>query len=145
LLDGERALGRRKPDKTLVSSYKSSQSLPEQSATMAEPVARIRPFQASDDKVVRFAIGKANMESLAVANRRGSHLSLGLFYTTRSAPISSTGYVHPFTIVVFFVLSYISIHFMNMWPTNTFGFLGYLQPLPLMAATAVPIMAFIDW
>ena len=38
---------------------------------MAEPVARIRPFQASDDKVVRFAIGKANMESLAVANRRG--------------------------------------------------------------------------
>jgi hypothetical protein len=32
-----------------------------------------------------------------------------------------------------------------MWPTNTFGFLGYLQPLPLMAATAVPIMAFIDW
>ena len=38
---------------------------------MAEPVACIRPFQASDDKVVRFAIGKANMESLAVANRRG--------------------------------------------------------------------------
>ena len=38
---------------------------------MAEPVACIRPFRASDDKVARFAIGKANMESLAVANRRG--------------------------------------------------------------------------
>jgi hypothetical protein len=38
---------------------------------MAQPVARIRPFQSSDDRVVRFAIGKANMESLAVANSRG--------------------------------------------------------------------------
>lgn len=43
---------------------------------MAEPVARIRPFQASDDKVVRFAIGKAHMESLAVANRRGEFVLL---------------------------------------------------------------------
>jgi hypothetical protein len=42
---------------------------------MAEHVARIRPFQASDDKVVRLAIGKANMESLAVANRRGESTS----------------------------------------------------------------------
>jgi hypothetical protein len=55
---------------------------------MAEPVARIRPFQASDDKVVRFAIGKANMESLAVANRRGkSDLSCSL-HSTCSIPIS---------------------------------------------------------
>lgn len=38
---------------------------------MVEPIARIRPFQASDDKLVRFTIGKATMESLAVANRRG--------------------------------------------------------------------------
>lgn len=43
----------------------------ERAPTMAEHIARIRPFQASDDKVVRLAIGKANMESLAVANRRG--------------------------------------------------------------------------
>lgn len=92
---------------------------------MAEPVARIRPFQASDDKVVRFAIGKAHMESLAVANRRG--------------------YAHPFTIIIFLVLSYIFVRYMNMWPTDAFGFLGYLRPFPLMAATAVPIMAFIDW
>jgi hypothetical protein len=38
---------------------------------MVEPIARIRPFVLSDDKLVRFLIGKANMESLAVANRKG--------------------------------------------------------------------------
>ena len=38
---------------------------------MVEPVARIRPFQASDDANVRFAIGKGSLESLAVANRKG--------------------------------------------------------------------------
>jgi len=48
---------------------------------MAEPVARIRPFQASDYKVVRLAIGKANMEPLAVANRRGQR-SDHLFLST---------------------------------------------------------------
>lgn len=39
---------------------------------MVEPVARIRLFQPSDDKHVRFLIGKANMESLATANRLGT-------------------------------------------------------------------------
>jgi hypothetical protein len=34
---------------------------------------------------------------------------------------------------------------MDMWPTSAFGFVGYLQPFPLMAAVAVPILAFIDW
>ena len=38
---------------------------------MVEPVARIRPFQASDDTIVRFVIGKGSLESLAVANRKG--------------------------------------------------------------------------
>ena len=37
---------------------------------MVQPVARIRPFQVSDDKDVRFAIGKGSLESLAVANRK---------------------------------------------------------------------------
>ena len=40
---------------------------------MVEPVARIRPFQISDDKDVRFALGKGSLESLAVANRKGQN------------------------------------------------------------------------
>jgi hypothetical protein len=42
---------------------------------MAE-VARIRPFVPSDDKTVRFLIGKANIESLSAANRRGKEIPL---------------------------------------------------------------------
>jgi hypothetical protein len=38
---------------------------------MAEPIARFRLFERSDDKEVRFIIGKSNMEPLAVANQRG--------------------------------------------------------------------------
>lgn len=38
---------------------------------MVEPSARIRPFEVSDEKQVKFAIGKGNLESLAVANRSG--------------------------------------------------------------------------
>lgn len=41
-----------------------------ESTSMVQPVARIRPFQVSDDKDVRFAIGKGSLESLAVANRK---------------------------------------------------------------------------
>ncbi|RDB28443.1 hypothetical protein Hypma_015474 [Hypsizygus marmoreus] len=92
---------------------------------MAEPVAQIRRFQASDDKVVRFIIGKASMESLAVANRRA--------------------YIHPFIITLWLILSYVIIDFMDMWPKTQFGFIGYLHPLPMLAATAVPIMFLIDW
>lgn len=39
---------------------------------MVEPIARIRAFKASDERQVKFAIGKSNLESLAVANRRGA-------------------------------------------------------------------------
>jgi len=38
---------------------------------MVQPTARIRPYEPSDDKEVRFIIGKTNMEPLAVANQRG--------------------------------------------------------------------------
>lgn len=38
---------------------------------MPEPVAQIRPYEAADDKLVRFMIGKANLGVLAVANNRG--------------------------------------------------------------------------
>lgn len=37
---------------------------------MVEAVARLRPYQTSDDKQVRFAIGKANFGQLASANIR---------------------------------------------------------------------------
>lgn len=40
---------------------------------MAEAIARIRPYEQGDDKVVRFCVGKANMEPLAVANQLGEH------------------------------------------------------------------------
>jgi hypothetical protein len=36
--------------------------------------ASIRPIQDSDEKLVRFMVAKANMESLAAANRRGVFL-----------------------------------------------------------------------
>ncbi|KAG6336959.1 hypothetical protein ID866_2153 [Astraeus odoratus] len=40
---------------------------------MATPSAQIRPYQANDEKVVKFTIGKASMEGLAVANRQGTY------------------------------------------------------------------------
>ncbi|KAG5653064.1 hypothetical protein H0H81_002444 [Sphagnurus paluster] len=42
---------------------------------MAELDAHIRPLKVSDDKLVRFTIGKAAMESLAIANRRDDRLN----------------------------------------------------------------------
>jgi hypothetical protein len=45
---------------------------------MGDLAVQIRPLEASDDKAVRFTIGKAAMESLAVANRRGKS-----FFTLR--------------------------------------------------------------
>lgn len=92
---------------------------------MAERDAHIRRFKASDDKLVRFTIGKASMESLAAANHQA--------------------YVHPITVVTWLVLSYLIIDYMQLWPSGHHGFLGYLRPLPMLAASAVPLMFLIDW
>lgn len=92
---------------------------------MAELDVKIRPFKASDDELVRFTIGKASMESLAVANHRA--------------------YIHPLTVVSWLVLSYIIIDYMHLWPSERLGYLGYLQPIPMLAASSVPIMFLIDW
>ncbi|KAG6878397.1 hypothetical protein C0993_007579 [Termitomyces sp. T159_Od127] len=92
---------------------------------MAQRVAKIRRFEPSDDKVVRFAIGKAAMESLAVANRRA--------------------YIHPLVIGAWALLSYAIVSFLNIWPTEKDGFIGYLRPVPMMAAATLPIMFLIDW
>jgi len=92
---------------------------------MVEPVARIRPFQPSDDKLVRFCIGKANMEPLAVANFRAS--------------------IHPLTLAVWIGLSCALIEYMHWRPTTTEGWSGYLAPVPIFAAMIVPLIAAIDW
>ncbi|KAG6902893.1 hypothetical protein C0995_010063 [Termitomyces sp. Mi166 len=92
---------------------------------MAQHDAKIRRFVPSDDKLVRFVIGKAAMESLAVANRRA--------------------YMHPVVIAAWMLLSYTILNFMDLWPVQKDGFMGYLRPIPIMAASTVPIMFLIDW
>ncbi|KAG6911927.1 hypothetical protein DXG01_000174 [Tephrocybe rancida] len=92
---------------------------------MAEREARIRRYEGKDETLVRFTIGKASMESLAVANRRA--------------------YIHPITLAAWLLMSYAIISYMNLWPADHYGIVGYLKPLPMLAASAVPIMFFIDW
>ncbi|KII93518.1 hypothetical protein PLICRDRAFT_101986 [Plicaturopsis crispa FD-325 SS-3] len=92
---------------------------------MVEPNARIRLYEPADNKQVRFALAKANMEPLAVANRRA--------------------YVHPLTISAWIAISCIFIEFMHWWPNTDHGLWGYLSPVPAFGSTAVPIMFLIDW
>ena len=111
--------------------------------TMTDLTSKIRPIQRSDDKFVRFAIGKACLEPLAIANRRGR--SLCLRQLRLKYLIILTVYAHPFTLSAWLLLSYVIVEFSSMWPTSQYGFLGYLRPVPIFAACAVPIMFFIDW
>ncbi|KAH9937645.1 uncharacterized protein B0H18DRAFT_971585 [Fomitopsis serialis] len=92
---------------------------------MVTPVARIRAFQPSDDKDVRFIVGKAAMEPLAVANMKV--------------------YMHPVTLAIWGGLSCIFIQYMQWWPHPDYGILGYLLPLPGFASMAVPLMFLCDW
>jgi len=93
---------------------------------MVQPSAHIRAFRASDDKQVRFAIGKANMAALAVANWKA--------------------YVHPLTISVWIALSCIMAQQMRWWPKpEEYGYLSYLRPVPAFGSVAAPIMFVIDW
>ena len=39
---------------------------------MVQPVAKIRQYEPSDEKLVLFTVGKANLELLAAANSRGT-------------------------------------------------------------------------
>ena len=62
-----------------------------ESTSMVQPVARIRPFQVSDDKDVRFAIGKGSLESLAVANRKSqSRIYFLFFFLTKNGNFQPT-------------------------------------------------------
>jgi len=78
-----------------------------------------------DEKLIRFALGKANMEPLSVANRRG--------------------YVHPVFLGAWFALSTVMTQYMNWWPSQGYGFLRWFAPLPAFASMAVPFMFLIDW
>ncbi|KAF5374978.1 hypothetical protein D9758_000232 [Tetrapyrgos nigripes] len=88
-------------------------------------VAQIRPYEPRDAKDVIFAVGKANMQLLAVANMKA---------------IS-----HPLTLVLWIAMSSIFVEYMHWWPQGGYGFLGYLSPLPAFASLAVPILAICDW
>ncbi|THH16743.1 hypothetical protein EW146_g3947 [Bondarzewia mesenterica] len=92
---------------------------------METPRARIRPYQAEDEKQVRFMVGQAQMEPLAFANNRA--------------------YFHPVTLAIWIAVSSIFAQYMKWWPDPSQGFLGYLLVLPAFFAPAVPIMFFIDW
>ncbi|KZT06924.1 uncharacterized protein LAESUDRAFT_749833 [Laetiporus sulphureus 93-53] len=92
---------------------------------MAMPVARIRPFQPSDEKLVHFMIGKANMDALAVANRQA--------------------YFHPLILALWVGLSATFVQVMGWWPDAERGSLGWVRPIPAFACIAVPLMFLCDW
>ncbi|KAF9531971.1 hypothetical protein CPB83DRAFT_914447 [Crepidotus variabilis] len=91
----------------------------------SDAVAKIRPYTASDQKLVRFKLGQSNMEALANANNKT--------------------YFHPLTLAVWVALSGAFIQMMQWWPSSQYGILSYLKPLPAFASTAVPVMFFVDW
>ncbi|KAF7339423.1 hypothetical protein MSAN_02156400 [Mycena sanguinolenta] len=88
--------------------------------------AIIRPVTDSDEKLVRFMVAKANMESLAAANSRAA-------------------YFNPIYVAVWLGLSAAFLEYMKWYPKPQFGWLGYLQPIPAFATTFVPLMFLVDW
>ncbi|EEB94130.1 hypothetical protein MPER_07107, partial [Moniliophthora perniciosa FA553] len=90
---------------------------------MSPPDARIRLYRAEDEKIVRFAIGKSNLEGLATANKNAS--------------------LHFITLSVWLALSVAMVEYMQWWPKPEQGFIGYLGPLPAFGAMAVPFIAFL--
>jgi len=54
-------------------------------------------------------------------------------------------YFHPITLSIWVALAAAFVRLMNWWPTDEYGFFGYLKPLPAFASTAVPILYFVDW
>jgi len=106
------------------------------------PEALIRPYAARDLKLVKFMVGKANLQSLAVANNK----STWSFVCQRPAlKKMSLAYIHPITLALWFALSSAFMQAMSWWPTGEHGLLGYLRPFPAFAAVAVPLMFFVDW
>ncbi|KAK7058920.1 hypothetical protein VNI00_001544 [Paramarasmius palmivorus] len=92
---------------------------------MSPPDARIRLYQVEDEKTVRFAIGKSNLEGLATANKEAA--------------------THWLTLSIWLVLSLAMVEYMQWWPKPEQGLLGYLGPIPAFGAMAVPFIALFDW
>lgn len=105
-------------------------------------IAEIRPYVASDRKLVLLKVGKSNMEGLAVANNRSR---VFFMLTSLCFLLISKAYLHPLTLGVWLAFTAAFIHLMNWWPSNHHGFWSYLAPVPAFAATAVPVMAVVDW
>ncbi|EKM61012.1 uncharacterized protein PHACADRAFT_247306 [Phanerochaete carnosa HHB-10118-sp] len=93
---------------------------------MADKTAKIRPFQPgdADEKLFRFTVGKAQMEGLAVANRRS--------------------YIHPIFLAVWAALAAVLVQYLKWWPNPTLPWWTYLKPLPAFAAFLVPLMFIVD-
>ncbi|KAG9314404.1 hypothetical protein JVU11DRAFT_5201 [Chiua virens] len=93
--------------------------------TMVEPRAIIRPYKPDDEKLVKFTLGLAAMEGLAVANRQAAF--------------------HPLTLSLWVALSCIMIQLLHWWPKQEYGWLGWLLPLPAFGCWGVPVLFAIDW
>ncbi|KAI0757047.1 hypothetical protein C8Q80DRAFT_1265030 [Daedaleopsis nitida] len=92
---------------------------------MGEPIARIRPVEVADQKLLLFTIGKAGMEPIATANRKM--------------------YVHPLVLAAWIGLSSVFIEYMKWWPDPEHGYLGYLSPAPAFGTLSIVFMFVIDW
>ncbi|KAI0778135.1 hypothetical protein BD413DRAFT_507004 [Trametes elegans] len=93
--------------------------------SMVEPVARIRPVGPADEKLVRFMVGKAEMEPIALANRRL--------------------YSNPLVLGLWVGLSGVFVQYMNWWPKPEHSILGYLAPVPAFGTLSIAFMFAIDW
>ncbi|KAL1951998.1 hypothetical protein VTO73DRAFT_1147 [Trametes versicolor] len=92
---------------------------------MVEPAARIRPVEVADRKLVLFAVGKAEMEPIAVANRKL--------------------YANPLVLALWVGLSCVFVQYMKWWPQPEQGVLGYLTPIPAFGTLSIVFMFAIDW
>ncbi|GJE86077.1 hypothetical protein PsYK624_021570 [Phanerochaete sordida] len=93
---------------------------------MADRTAKIRPYKGDDpdQRLVRFTVGKAAMEGLAVANAKT--------------------YMHPLFFVVWTALSAVLIQWFNWWPNLGMPWWAWLKPIPAFAAFLVPLMFLVD-
>ena len=108
---------------------------------MPEPL--IRPYEAKDNKLVQFLIGKANFGVLAVANSRGVY-----YISAFLIPIhlwETPAYTHPIILAIWVALSSAFVQYMEWWPKHQAEWGGYLKVLPGFAAMAVAVMFFVDW